>query len=101
MKLIIENTDLGCVVFIDGRLDTISSNEFQKLIEPALEMADKQITLDCAGLSYISSSGLRQLLIIRKLSVAKGGKVIIRNLRDDIMQTLVITGFNTLFEIQQ
>lgn len=100
MKLTINETEQGCIVLIDGRLDTINAKVFEEQIQPALEMANKEIILDCTKLAYISSSGLRQLLLIRKLSGAKGRNVIIQNLTDEIMQTLVITGFNELFEIR-
>lgn len=100
MKVIIEETAQGCIIIIDGRLDTITSSEFAIQIKPAMEMADKEIILDCSNLAYISSSGLRQILMIRKMSAAKGGSIIIINLNEEIKKTFDLTGFSELFEIR-
>ena len=65
-----------------------------------MENADKEITLDCTHLEYISSSGLRLLLTIRKEASAKGGKVIVAHINDDIKKVFMMTGFYNLFEIR-
>jgi anti-sigma B factor antagonist len=61
--------------------------------------ANKTITLDCTGLEYISSSGLRLFLSLRKETAAKGGKVIVKNINDEIKKVFMMTGFFNLFEI--
>ena len=83
-----------------GRLDTPSAVKAQQEIEPLLENADKEIVLDCEQLQYISSSGLRLFLTIRNAAAAKGGKVIIENINDDIKKVFMMTGFFNLFEIR-
>lgn len=85
---------------IQGRLDTPAAVKAQQEITPLLENADKEILLDCAKLEYISSSGLRLFLTIRKETAAKGGKVIIENVSDDIKKVFMMTGFFNLFEIR-
>lgn len=85
---------------IQGRLDTPAAVKAQQEIVPLLENADKEILLDCAKLEYISSSGLRLFLTIRKETAAKGGKVIIENVSDDIKKVFMMTGFFNLFEIR-
>jgi anti-sigma B factor antagonist len=50
-------------------------------------------------LEYISSSGLRLFLTIRKETTGKGGNVIIKNINDDIKKVFMMTGFFNLFEI--
>jgi len=83
-----------------GRLDTPAAVEVTREIQPLLDHADKNIVLDCSDMTYISSSGLRIFLTIRKATVAKGGKVIIQNLSSDIRQVFMMTGFLQLFEIR-
>ena len=51
-------------------------------------------------MAYISSSGLRIFLTIRKAAAAKGGKVIIEGLSNEIRQVFMMTGFLQLFEIR-
>ena len=72
----------------------------QQEIGPLLENADKEIVFDCTNLEYISSSGLRLFLTIRKEASVKGGKVIIENINDEIRKVFMMTGFFNLFEIR-
>ena len=65
-----------------------------------IEAAEKTIILDCGELTYISSSGLRIFLSIRKAAATKGGRVIIRDINNEIRQIFVMTGFLNLFEIE-
>ena len=87
------------VATVSGRLDTPASVKAQKEIEPILQNADKPITLDCSDLEYISSSGLRMFLTIRKEAATKGSKVTIKNINDDIKKVFMMTGFYNLFQI--
>ena len=85
---------------VSGRLDTPAAVKAQQEIVPIMENVDKVITLDCSDLEYISSSGLRLFLTIRKEASAKGGKVIIKNINDEIKKVFTMTGFFSLFEIR-
>jgi anti-sigma B factor antagonist len=90
----------GMTAIVSGRLDTPAAVKAQNEITPLLENADKEIILDCTPLEYISSSGLRLFLTIRKEAAAKGGKVIIANINDEIRKVFIMTGFFNLFEIR-
>lgn len=98
MTLEIQNDGNKVLGILDGRLDTAASVQFAQEMEPLMQNADKEITLDCKALDFISSSGLRLFLTLRKATMAKGGKVIICGINDDIQQVFNITGFSTLFE---
>ena len=83
-----------------GRLDTPASPEVEKALEPVHEDATGTIILDCKELEYISSSGLRIFLSLRKSAAAKGGRVIVKDINSDIRQVFMMTGFLNIFEIQ-
>ncbi len=85
---------------LTGRLDTPAAVKAQQEIEPLLQNADKELVLDCTDLEYISSSGLRLFLTLRKEAAAKGGKVIIEHISEDIKKVFMMTGFYNLFEIR-
>ena len=100
MEITIKENGTGLLCTLAGRLDTPASLQASKDIQPLLDNAEKEIVLDCSDLEYISSSGLRILLGIRKETARKGGKVIIKNIREEIRQVFLMTGFYNLFEIQ-
>ena len=85
---------------VAGRLDTVNAVVFEKEMKPLVENADKEIVLDCKELEYISSSGLRQLLTLRKAVDAKGGKMVILHINDELRNIFTITGFFALFDIR-
>ncbi|MBQ9187232.1 MAG: STAS domain-containing protein [Prevotella sp.] len=85
---------------VSGRLDTPAAVKAQQEIVPLLEHADKEIILDCENLEYISSSGLRLFLTLRKEAAAKGGKIVIEHINDEIKKVFMMTGFFNLFVIR-
>ena len=99
MKTKVTKEEGQIIVAFTGRLDTPAAQEANPVINPLLEEADKTIILDCKEMSYISSSGLRIFLTLRKAAEDKGGKIIIQNINDDIRSVFMMTGFLNLFEI--
>ena len=100
MTLDIKEKEGGMIATLCGRLDTPSAVKAQEDIAPLLENADKEIILDCEKLEYISSSGLRLFLSIRKEVTRKGGKMIVENVNEYINKVFMMTGFINLFEIR-
>jgi anti-sigma B factor antagonist len=96
----IQENAQGMYATVSGRLDTPAAVKAQQEITPLLENADKAITLDCKDLEYISSSGLRLFLTIRKEVSAKGGSIVIENINEDIKKVFMMTGFFNLFDIR-
>ena len=98
VKIVRENG--GVTAFLSGRLDTPASLEIAPRMEALEADAGGTIVLDCTELSYISSSGLRIFITLRKAAAARGGKIVVRNISNDIRAVFMMTGFLNLFEIQ-
>lgn len=86
--------------FLSGRLDTPASLEVAPSFEELQAGASGTTVLDCSELSYISSSGLRLFLSLRKAAAEKGGKVIVKSISNEIRTVFMMTGFLNLFEIE-
>lgn len=97
MTLKIKESNGQLLALLNGRLDTATSTQFANDMQPLLDNAQREIVLDCTDLEFISSSGLRLLLTLRKASIAAGGKIIIRNVNESVKQVFSITGFLSLF----
>ena len=100
MKTTITERDGALIATFEGRLDTAAAVTTTQEVQSLIDGADKPITLDCEKLEYISSSGLRIFLNIRKAAAAKGGKVIIEHISPEIRQVFTMTGFFNLFDIR-
>ena len=100
MKTTIVESGNQLIARFSGRLDTPAAVQTAEDVKPLLEASNREIILDCTELEYISSSGLRIFLSIRKEASAHGSKVIVRNINDDIRQVFMMTGFVSLFTIE-
>ena len=99
MKFEIKNENEALIGVFNGRLDSAVADQLEKEIQPLMDGADKNIVLDCTGLEYISSSGLRLFLTLRKEVAKRGGTLTLCHINDDIRSVFTITGFFKLFEI--
>ena len=101
MKVTISNQADGTVqANIEGRITTAVATQFSDDMAPLMEQADKHIVLNMAELEFISSSGLRILLTLRKATMKAGGSVTIKAASPEIQQVFQITGFVALFDMQ-
>ena len=100
MKIEISQTDNQVMVSIEGRLDTVTSSEFEKTVSPYFTTPAIELVLDCAAMEYISSAGLRVVLMAHKSITAKGGNFIIRNLNNEVRSVFDMTGFSRILTIQ-
>ncbi len=100
MNITITEEGKQLIATFDGRLDTVAAQQIEETITPLLEHADKTIILDCGKMPFISSSGLRIFLKIRKEVAAKGGQMFLRNINPDVMQVFKMTKLDGVFEIQ-
>ncbi|HEY5511115.1 MAG TPA: STAS domain-containing protein [Prolixibacteraceae bacterium] len=87
------------LVSVVGRVDTTNANEFEKSMMGVVEGGSTKIVLDCAGLDYISSSGLRVFLIVQKKMMAIKGKFALCCLQPEIQEIFDISGFSSIFSI--
>jgi len=83
---------------IRDSLDTVAAQEVSETIDKVLQQADRNIILDCEKMPFISSSGLRIFLKIRKEVAAKGGKMYLKNICPDVQQVFKMTNLNDIFE---
>lgn len=100
MKTTIEQQDDKYLVILDGELDTAAATEVENTLRPLYNSDGKDVIIDCAGLEYIASSGLRILISILKGAKASGSKVVLKNMNDDIKSVFKLTGFINIFEVE-
>ena len=100
MKVEITQNDVHVAVTLEGRLDTVTSSEFEKNLNPYFQMQGIELILDCASMEYISSAGLRVVLMAHKSITAKSGRFIIRNLSNEVRSVFDMTGFSRILTIE-
>jgi anti-anti-sigma factor len=88
------------IITVKGRLDTVSAPAFEKAVSPVVAGEMKDTVIDCTGMDYISSSGLRQFLTLLKTANAKQGKLTLRGMKNEIKEIFDMTGFTGLFNFE-
>ncbi len=87
------------VIQIRGRLDTTNYNQLETRLMELIDAGRIRILVDCSGMDYISSSGLRVFLMALKKISAMKGKFILCSLQENIREIFGISGFSSIFEI--
>lgn len=85
-------------ITLDGKLDTSTAPEFEAELKSCLE-GIKTLVLDFSKLEYISSAGLRTVLMAKK-AMDKQGRLVLSNVNQNIMEILELTGFQDILELQ-
>ena len=98
MNVTIQEQDGNMVAILVGSLDTAAATETDKAMSSLYDGEGKDIILDCTGLEYISSAGLRIFLGILKNAKGKGRHVFIKGINDNVRSIFTITGFCNLFD---
>ena len=99
MNVTTQEIDSVTVVRIEGSLDTNTSPEAQEHFDGLLENGVRNILVDCRGVDYISSAGLRVLLGTVKGLTAAGGSLRISGLNDTVREVFEISGFSTILAV--
>ena len=100
MNTTIIEKDGKYIVTLEGELDTAHALEFEEAMKTLHDVTGKEIIIECTELEYIASSGLRILLGLLKNAKAKGNKVVLKNMNDEIKDVFKMTGFIDLFVIE-
>ncbi len=91
--------DGNICVAVEGRVDTVTSPQLQQAILQAFQKSS-QVVLDLEKMEYISSSGLRALLLGQKTAQSKGGKMTLLHVLPAVMEVLDMTGFTNILNIE-
>lgn len=82
-----------------GRVDSSNARLFERMIEDRIDDGETHIVVDFTKLSFISSSGMRVLLIGAKSIRANQGKFVLCSMRDSIREIFSISGFDTIIPV--
>lgn len=89
------------VARLGGRLDSITSAGLEKTLLDLLDSkAPCSLLLDCAGLEYVSSAGLRVMLIAAKRAKATKGRLVLCAMRAPVHEVFEISGFVKILDVQ-
>ncbi|MEM9220838.1 MAG: STAS domain-containing protein [Pseudomonadota bacterium] len=101
-SLAIDQSIVGDVTVLApaGRVDTATAKEFETAALGRIEAGASAMVFDFDGLKYISSAGLRVVLLTGKRAKAAGGVLVLCNMNESIRDVFEISGFLSLFAVE-
>jgi anti-anti-sigma factor len=87
------------LITVIGRMDTMNAKQFEQDIQPLLKEPKLNVSVDCADLLYISSSGLRTFITLLKYSKTVNGSITMKNMRPEVREIFDMTGFSSFFNM--
>ena len=79
------------------RLDSFNYQQVQDDVQAILEKGSS-VLLDMTACHYVSSTGLRVLLYSKKMAAAKGLKICLSGISDEVKDVMDVTGFSNFFD---
>lgn len=101
MNLSTEREDGVLSAQVGGRIDGSNAAEFEEMIRTAIEESDRAVVMDFEQLFYISSAGLRAVLITAKSLWKQGTRFSLYSLSDQIRSVFESSGFDRLISIHR
>ena len=104
MQLSVEQKNEAVVVAPLGRIDHASADDFAAALQPHLERslaAGTLLVLDMSGVDYVSSVGLRALMLAARQAESRAGRIAIVRLTPLVREVFAISRFDLVFDIHE
>ena len=99
MDVAMERQDDILSVLVSGRLDGSNVMQFEETVRTAIEESDRAVMMDLEKLSYISSAGLRAVLLIAKNLMGRDARFALCAMSDQIRDVFEVSGFDRFIPI--
>ena len=86
------------VLSLDGRLNGAGARVLEARVAAIVERGSIRVVLDCAGMSYVNSTGLRALLLSARACRKPGGRLVIAGLRPECRSVVGMSGFLSIID---
>ena len=96
MEIITESKNGALMARAEGRIDGANARDFESAVQAAISECQGPVIIDCENLSYISSAGLRAILLIAKTLGKRQVKFALCSLSAPIAEIFQISGFDQI-----
>ena len=96
-----ERTDDALVLLPVGRLDSSNARAFESIVMERIGGGEKRLIVDFSRLDFISSAGMRVLLIAAKALKTSEGSLVLCSMKNHIQEVFRISGFDRIIPITE
>ena len=83
-----------------GQLTSATSAEFEKEVRSRIEAGNRRLVLDLADLDYVSSAGLRSVLIAAKKANSADKTLVLVGMNAMVREVFRVSGFDRMLTIE-
>lgn len=99
MEITSEEKNGATLISLIGRMDATTVKSFEEACTAKLSEGAQKVVIDLAQLEYISSAGLRGILMMEKASRAHKATIVFCSMQKLVAEVFKISGFNTILKI--
>lgn len=99
MEVKFNKQDSSLTVTISGNIDTVTAPELDSKLQENISDV-KDLVLDFAAVDYISSAGLRVILMANQQMEDVDGNMTVKNVNEDVRDVFEMTGFDSLLNLE-
>lgn len=99
MEIKDDKIDGQVVISLSGRIDSTAAVEFEEKLIEIIDAGCHIMVVEFQHVQFISSAGLRVLLLAAKKVKPYGGKLLLCEMSKDVREVFDISGFSSIFEI--
>ena len=94
-----ESLDGIRVLVLEGRLDSSTCDALGERMEALIAQGEVRLLLDCAALGFVSSAGLRVILVAARQAKAAGGSLSLCGLQPPVQEVFDLSGFSSILAV--
>ena len=98
MNVTVKKEDDSCILMIEGRIDTLTAPELEKIFQENSDGCSTMI-FEMSGVEYISSAGIR-VLVSSHRRMEKEGILILKGICPDVLSILKMTGLDNRLNVE-
>ena len=99
MDIKTESSNGTLIAKAEGRIDGVNARDFEEAMKAAISSEYSTVIIDLEGLSYISSAGLRVILLIAKTLRKRNAELVLCSLSNPIREVFEISGFDKIIPV--
>jgi anti-anti-sigma factor len=88
------------LISLAGRLEATQAPELNAAIQKSLKEGPPNLMLDCSGLGFVASMGLRSFLLAHKETQGAGGKLVFFGLNENVRSVFAMTSFDKIVQVR-
>ncbi|MBN1121260.1 MAG: anti-sigma factor antagonist [Anaerolineae bacterium] len=100
MQIEITHSGESTIITLVGDIDSSSAPDIQDALSKQIH-ENASILLDMTGVTFLSSFGLRHLLLLKREVVDAKGQIVLVGLSDPVANVMEVTGFSSFFDIYE